>query len=99
MTELEMEMKIAELQKQLVTLDEEKQLTFKLEEVREKHRTLPSPDSPTILFLVRAMITARGEINRLKKIIKIREQAEKDRQAAKERARGVYVRLENEVVE
>lgn len=89
MQEKDILIQMEQLRVRLKQLDRERNGYFKLDELRAKHRTLGSPDSETVLYLIRRLLSAEGEINRLNKIIKCREGADKNRAKAKAPAEAV----------
>lgn len=68
MNETDILKQIEDLKFQLWQRDKEKESLDVLRAIKAEHRALKSPDSETILFLIRRLFIAQNEIERLKKL-------------------------------
>ena len=86
MEEAKLLVELEELKSQLRQIDKERSETLKLDELRNEHRSLKSPDSEMILYLIRAIFKAQNEIARLKNVVKNYKQAQEQRESMRAKA-------------
>lgn len=80
MEEKEVLLELEILKRKLREYDDERNSNLKLDELRAKHRALPSPDSAAILYLIRKVGNMQQEINRQRNLLTKQQQIERDKQ-------------------